>query len=195
MSETPQNPGPEATPEPGQTPPSPYGGPSGTPAGSGGAAPQPGPAQPEGQQPGAAQQPYGGQPYGQPGAPGTPPPGQQPYPGQAPGYAAPPLRPDEERTWALLAHLSGIVLCIIAPLVVWLVFKERSRFVDAEAKEALNFQITLVIASIPALVLAIILPFLPFLVFAAGVVFMILAAVETSKGRPYRYPVTLRLVK
>lgn len=101
--------------------------------------------------------------------------------------------------WALLAHLGGFLLSIFAPLIVWLVFKERSRFVDAEAKEALNFQITVAIAFI---VLTILTPvtfgIAGILLVPLGIVwlvFMILAAVESSKGRPYRYPAILRLVK
>ncbi|MBL0887889.1 DUF4870 domain-containing protein [Myceligenerans indicum] len=191
MSETPQTPGAEPNPQSGATPPEPT--------------PQPNPdAQPGagvppqrpygGQQPG--QQPYGAQPGGQQPY-GTPQPGQQPYQG-APGYAPVPLRPDEERTWAVLAHIGGIVLSFVAPLVIWLVFKDRSRFVDAEAKEALNFQLTLVIAGIAiSIITAVTFGFgvILYLAFIAAVVFMIMAAVEASKGRPYRYPVNIRMIK
>ncbi|MBW0253708.1 DUF4870 domain-containing protein [Cellulomonas sp. PS-H5] len=131
---------------------------------------------------GQPQQPYGGQP-------------QQPY-GAQPQQ---PLRPDEEKTWSLLAHLGGIILGFIAPLVVWLVFKGRGPFLDDQAKEALNFQITVVIASVAATILGVvtlgILSFLPFVVWAVNIVFAILAAVAVNKGQWYRYPVTLRLVK
>ena len=131
---------------------------------------------------GQPQQPYGGQP-------------QQPY-GAQPQQ---PLRPDEEKTWSLLAHLGGILFSFLAPLVVWLVFKGRGPFLDDQAKEALNFQITVVIAYIAAGILAGItvgvLFFLPFVVGIAALVFSILAAVAVNKGQWYRYPLTLRLVK
>lgn len=179
MSETPQTPGGEPNPQPESTP---------QPNHDAGAGAQP-PA-------GAPQQPYGPPQPGQTPA-GAPQPGQQPYQG-APGYAPTPLRPDEERTWATLAHIGGIILSFVAPLVVWLVFRERSRFVDAEAKEALNFQITLLIV---AIALAILTPLtfgiagILYLAFIPALVFMILAAVEASKGRPYRYPVSIRMIK
>ncbi|MBE1877775.1 DUF4870 domain-containing protein [Myceligenerans pegani] len=182
MSETPQTPGAEPSPQPESTPQPNHD------AESGAAPQQPYGAQP-GQQPYAAQQP-GQQPYGAQ-------PGQQPYQG-APGYAPAPLRPDEERTWAVLAHLGGIILSVFAPLIVWLVFKERSRYVDAEAKEALNFQITLVIAGIAIAIITTItfgIGAILYLAFIAALVFMIMAAVETSKGRPYRYPVNIRIIK
>lgn len=116
-----------------------------------------------------------------------------------PPAAQPPLRPDEERTWSLLAHLGGILFSALAPLVVWLVFKGRGPFLDHHAKEALNFQITVLIAYVATWIITAItfglLSFLPFLVWVAGLVFAILAAVAANKGEWYRYPATLRLVK
>jgi uncharacterized Tic20 family protein len=137
---------------------------------------------------GQPQQPYGGQPQQPYGAAPQPPYGAQPQQ---------PLRPDEEKTWSLLAHLGGIVFGFLAPLVVWLVFKGRGPFLDDQAKEALNFQITVAIAYVASWVLALtgVLAFLPFAVGVAALVFAILAAVAVNKGQWYRYPVTLRLVK
>lgn len=134
---------------------------------------------PAGDQP---QPPYGGQP-------------QQPY-GAQPQQ---PLRPDEEKTWSLLAHLGGILFGFLAPLVVWLVFKGRGPFLDDQAKEALNFQIAVTIAYVASWILTAVtfgvLSFLPLVVWVASLVFAILAAVAVNKGQWYRYPVTLRLVK
>ncbi|VTR76829.1 DUF4870 domain-containing protein [Cellulomonas hominis] len=121
------------------------------------------------------------------------------YAPQPPVAGQPPLRPDEERTWALLAHLGGILFGFIPALVVWLVFKGRGQFLEDQAKEALNFQITLIFAYIAASILTAITfgiasPLL-FLVWIASIVFGILAAVAVNKGQWYRYPVTIRLVK
>ena len=114
---------------------------------------------------------------------------------QPPAATQPPLRPDEERTWSLLSHLGGILFGFLPSLVIWLVFKGRGPFLEDQAKEALNFQITVTIAAIAAFVLSFVIPFLPFLVWVAALVFCILAAVAAQKGQWYRYPVTLRLVK
>src|SRR5665647_1618516 len=81
------------------------------------------------------------------------PPYQAPPPGYAappPGYAAPaaPMTDAEQRQWAMFSHLGGILFGFVPALVIWLVFKERGRFVDEQAKEALNFQITWNIALI-----------------------------------------------
>jgi len=83
--------------------------------------------------------------------------------------------------------------------VIWLVFKGRGPFLEDQAKEALNFQITVVIAYIASGILAGVtlgvLFFLPFVVGVVALVFSILAAVAVNKGEWYRYPLTLRLVK
>jgi uncharacterized Tic20 family protein len=121
------------------------------------------------------------------------------YAPQPPVSGQPPLRPDEERTWALLAHLGGILFGFVPALVIWLVFKGRGPFLEDQAKESLNFQITLILAYIAAGILTAItfglaspLLFVPWI---ASIVFGILAAVAVNKGQWYRYPATLRLVK
>jgi uncharacterized Tic20 family protein len=85
----------------------------------------------------------------------------------------------------------------ILPLVVLLVFKDRSAWLRTQATEALNFSILYTIALFVAtmlsfLVIGIIL--LP-VVFIVALVFCILAAVATNKGQDYRYPLNWRLVK
>jgi uncharacterized Tic20 family protein len=124
-------------------------------------------------------------------------PPQPPQPPVAGGQ--PPLRPDEERTWSLFAHLGGILLGFLAPLVIWLVFKGRGPFLEDQAKEALNFQIAVTLAYIASTILGVVtfglLAFLPFVVWVLALVFAILAAVAVNKGQWYRYPLTLRLVK
>jgi hypothetical protein len=175
MSENPQNP---QEPQPPQQP--------GPPPQQ----PQPGPAYGS---PPPGQSPYQGQP--QPPHPGQPQPGPA-YGG--PYQPQPPLSPSDERMWSVLAQVGPFVLGFIAPLVVWLVFRERSRFVDQEAKEALNFQITVVIALIAAAIITNVtfgIGAIVYLAFVAAIVFMILAAVANGKGEPYRYPVNIRFIK
>lgn len=108
---------------------------------------------------------------------------------------------DEDRTMALLAHLLTFVGGFIAPLIIWLVFRERSEFVDHHGREALNFQISLMIWSFAAVVLSCIplVNVLVVLLMMVGAlvacVLVVVAAIEASKGRAYRYPGCLRLVK
>lgn len=136
------------------------------------------------------------------GTPNQPPPGNSMPPGQAPG-SAPAAAPSNERTMGMLCHLlafSGYIIPfghIIGPLVIWLVKKDESAFVDAAGKESLNFQITVTIASLICLPLVFILIGIPLLIAVAiaNVVLVIIAAVKTNEGVAYRYPYSLRLIK
>ncbi len=118
-------------------------------------------------------------------------------PPPAPSGAA----PQEDRTMALIAHLLGIVTWFIGPLIIWLINKDNSSkaFVIDQAKEALNFQITITIAFIASFILTIVtlglLFFVPTLVGIANLVFCILAGIKANNGETYRYPFTLRLIK
>jgi hypothetical protein len=136
--------------------------------------------------------------YGQPAAPGYAQPGsQQPAYGQ-PAYAAPaPLTQSDERLWATLSHVGGIVFGFLAPLVIWLVFRERSRFVEDQGKEALNFQILVTIAYVVGSITTVLLigfVILP-LAWIAAVVFGIMGAIAANRGDLYRYPFNWRIIK
>jgi len=95
-----------------------------------------------------------------------------------------------------VSHLSGIFVSVIGPLVVWLVFRGRGAYLEDQAKEALNFQIAVIIGYILGGILSVILIgfALIFVVWVASTIFAILAAVAASRGEPYRYPVSLRLI-
>ncbi len=105
----------------------------------------------------------------------------------------------EDRTIALLTHLSGVVLSFIVPLIVWLIHRDKpdKAFLNDQAKEALNFQITMAIAYLACSVLTLIvigLLLMP-LVWLFNLIFCILAGIKANEGVAYRYPLTLRLLK
>lgn len=108
--------------------------------------------------------------------------------------------PTDARNWAMGCHLSsllGLVLPLgnlIGPLVCWLVKRDQSPLVDANGKESLNFQISMTIWMIVSGFLIFVLIGIPILLVLAvlDVVFAIVAAVKTSNGEPYRYPLTIR---
>ncbi len=108
----------------------------------------------------------------------------------------PPLRPDDEKMWAIGAQLGGLLLGFVAPLIVWLVYRERSAFLDRTAKEALNFQLTILIGYLVSFATVCfgvgILLFL--LVWIGGIVFMILASIAVSRFEDYRYPINIRFI-
>jgi len=109
-----------------------------------------------------------------------------------------PMASSNDRNLAMLTHLSGIVLSIIVPLIVWLIHKDRpdKAYLTGEAKEALNFQITVLLAWIACWVLQIILIgyLLMFVLWFVNLVLCIVAAVKVSSDGHYRYPFALRLV-
>ena len=117
--------------------------------------------------------------------------------------AAPPppagTAPQEDRTLALLTHRSGILLSVIVPLVVWLANKDKAdkAWLNDQAKEALNFQITLLIGWVICMVLAFILigTLLMPLLWLVNIIFSILAGIKANEGVSYRYPFALRLIK
>jgi len=130
------------------------------------------------------------------GSPAAPPPYGQPYP-QQPAPAAVPLSPADERLWATLAHAGGILFGFLAPLVIWLIQKEKSAFVEDQAKEALNFQILVTIAYVAGSVLSFLI--IPILLIVAAwictIVFGIMGAMAANKGEAYRYPFNWRIIK
>src|SRR6266513_5933056 len=108
------------------------------------------------------------------------------------------------RTWCVACHLSalaGFVVPalghILGPLIVWLIKRGDSSEIDAYGKEALNFQISMLIYNLVAGVLCLVL--IGFAILAIlhilNVVFVIIAALKTSEGQMYRYPLTIRLIK
>jgi len=117
--------------------------------------------------------------------------------------AAPPppvsVASQEDRTLALITHLSGIVLGFIVPLVIWLVNKDKADkgFLNDQAKEALNFQITLLIVYVIGTVLTVILigVFINLAAWIACIILSILAGLKANEGVAYRYPFALRLIK
>jgi len=102
----------------------------------------------------------------------------------------------DECNLAMLSHLLGIFTGFLGCLVIWLVKKDESAFVAQQAKEALNFQITLMIGGLIAAALTIILigALLFPVLYILNILFSILGAIAASKGQSYRYPLAIRLV-
>ena len=109
----------------------------------------------------------------------------------------------DARTWAMLSHLgalAGYIIPfgnIIAPLVIWLIKKDESPLVDDQGKESLNFQISITIYVIVALILTAII--IGFVLLPAVVIFdlvmVIIAAIKANDGEKYRYPLCIRFIK
>ena len=112
--------------------------------------------------------------------------------------------PKQYRTWGMVCHVSALCVYIgipigniLAPLIIWLVKKEESPFLDRQGKEALNFQISFSIYGLIAWVLCFIL--IGFLLFAilipVHIIFTVIAAVKANDGIDYRYPMCIRFLR
>jgi hypothetical protein len=114
----------------------------------------------------------------------------------------PPLSADQERLWAMLAHLLSFVaayiaLGFIAPLIVMLVFGPRSAYVRANAVESLNFNLSwLIYAIVGVITIPVGIGILILLALGiAYVVLVIIASVRANGGQFFRYPLTIRFVR
>jgi hypothetical protein len=133
--------------------------------------------------------------------PSEPPAGSVPAAGGGGAYS-----PDE-RLWGMLTHLSGLVVALLSvgmlgfvgPLILWLVKREESGFLDDQGREALNFQLTMTVgyAVLGALALATCGVLLPLLAVppVLQIVFGIVAAIKSHDGQLYRYPLNIRFLK
>jgi uncharacterized protein len=103
---------------------------------------------------------------------------------------------NDDKNIATVTHLGGTVFSFVPSLIVWVLKKDDSAYLGDQAKEALNFQISVLIATFVAGILVwlvvgfILLP----LIWLGNIVFCIIAAISTSKGETYRYPLCLRLL-
>ena len=102
----------------------------------------------------------------------------------------------DDKNIATITHLGGTVFSFVPGLLVWVLKKDDSAYLADQAKEALNFQITMLIAQFIAGILVWVLIgfFLIPLIWLLNVVFCIIAAISSSKGETYRYPFCLRLI-
>ena len=104
---------------------------------------------------------------------------------------------NEDRQLAMFCHLGGIIGGFIVPLIIWLVKKDQSRYIDYHGKEALNFQLTMLIAWVVGVVTACFV--IGYLIILAAwvltIVFCIMGAVAANKGEAYRYPFNIRMIK
>ena len=145
-------------------------------------------------------------PFGSPAGPPPPPTGAPGVPayaspgtGAAGGYpnAYMGATPDQDsKTMGMLAHLLGIFLGFIGPLIIWLIKKDQSPFVDDQGKESLNFQLTVLIGYlIGGATSCLFIGLLILVIWVLSIVFGIMGAIAANKGEAYRYPFNIRMIK
>jgi len=109
----------------------------------------------------------------------------------------PPAPKGSDKIWSMLSHLSALLgVGFLLPLVVYLAMRTESEYVATNAREALNFHITVLIYGLCCIPLVFILIGIPLLIVLGlgSLVLAIIATIKASDGQCYRYPLTLRLV-
>jgi uncharacterized Tic20 family protein len=117
----------------------------------------------------------------------------------------------DARTFAMWCHLGGLagflpivpaVGSIIAPLIIWQIKKEGHPFVDEQGKEAVNFQISMVLyalvgclACFMTCICILLIPAVLIVVGLADLILLLIAAVKANNGEHYRYPMSIRFIK
>ncbi len=109
-----------------------------------------------------------------------------------------------QRTWAAFIHASALLGVFIhfpghllGPLILWFIKRDDSPELDAHGKEAVNFQISMLIYSAIAAVFCLVLVGFVFLaiLWILNAIFVIIAAIQASDGKFYRYPMTIRFIQ
>ncbi len=114
------------------------------------------------------------------------------------------VSPSNVRTWNVLCHASALIGFfvpwaghILGPLIVWLAKRGDSPEIDEHGKESLNFQISMLIYNLIAGVLCLVL--IGFVILGIlhilNLVLVIVASIQASEEKLYRYPITIRLIK
>ena len=107
------------------------------------------------------------------------------------------MNPADEKLWATLVHIGGIFLHWLAPLICFLVLKDRGPFVRWHTRQALNFQLTVLLGYIAGAVLSLVFVgvFVILAVLVLNVVFGIVAAVAANRGEFSTYPIAIPFVR
>ena len=116
---------------------------------------------------------------------------------EPPALPADPVPTQDEKNLGLIMHVLSVVgFSLIGPLIVWLVKKDESAFINAQGRELLNFQITFLIFTIACLPLCLVLIGIPLLIVVgiAAFVLTIIGLVKATEGKIYRFPATIKML-
>lgn len=152
-----------------------------------------------------ASTPYSVAPSATPTPGSVPPVGAAPAPGATPvlsyrsedgSYIGPPPDPDS-RTMGMLCHLLGIFTGFVGPLIIWLMKKDQSPFVDDQGKEALNWHFTIMIGFVAGFLTwcLFIGMFLVAGLAICNLIFSIFGTMKANQGIAYRYPWSIKFIK
>ena len=100
---------------------------------------------------------------------------------------------NDQRTYALFMHLGSLFVGFLVPLVMWLIKKDESPFIDDHGRSLMNWNISLIIYSVVSIImfLVIIGIFMLLGLILLHLIFSILGAVAANKGDAFKYPMSI----
>ena len=116
---------------------------------------------------------------------------------EPPSLPADPVPTQDEKNLGLIMHVLSLVgFSLIGPLIVWLVKKDESPFINAQGRELLNFQLSFLIYVIVCIPLCFLLIGIPLLIIVglASLILTIIGLVKATEGKIYRFPLTIRML-
>jgi uncharacterized Tic20 family protein len=116
---------------------------------------------------------------------------------EPPTLPADPLPTQDEKNLALIMHVLSLVgFSLIGPLIVWLIKKDESAFINIQGRELLNFQLSILLYAVICIPLCFILIGIPmlFVVGIASLILTIIGLIRATEGKIYRYPLTIRML-
>jgi uncharacterized Tic20 family protein len=112
-----------------------------------------------------------------------------------PYETARPWTPQEEKVAAVIVHVAAIFFEFFAPIIGYIFLKDKGPFVQHHAKESLNFSITVLLIGIVLAISIIGLVIIWWALPAYWIICRVIAALQTSQGKFFRYPLTIRFIK
>jgi hypothetical protein len=108
-----------------------------------------------------------------------------------------PMSPADEKLWATLVHVGGIFFGFLPALLGFLIVGNRGPFVRGHTATALNFQLTMLIASFVGGILSLVFVgiFVLIAVSILVIIFSIMAAIAANRGEAYTYPLSITFVR
>ena len=116
---------------------------------------------------------------------------------EPPSLPSDPVPTQDEKNLGLIMHVLSLVgFSLIGPLIVWLVKKDESAFINAQGRELLNFQLSFLIYAIVCIPLCFVLIGIPLLIIVglASFILTIIGLVKATEGKIYRFPVTIKML-
>ncbi len=116
---------------------------------------------------------------------------------QPPALPADPLPTQDEKNLGLIMYVLSLVgFGLVGPLIVWLVKKDESAFINVQGRELLNFQLSILIYALICVPLCFVLIGIPLLILVGltSLILTIIGLVKAAEGKIYRFPLTIRML-